>query len=118
MCAKSRRACLQEISENPDEATEFEEKNPALPEWMPTEPELTPSDDYLSEWRTFLGECGVSQMSVIFCQYIGHHIFKQMIKLHYPLESMYIKCSYMVQPPLPMRRQILFNMLLAMCQEH
>ena len=48
---------------------------------------LRTSDAYLAEWRTFLQKSGNSEVSPIFYQYIGHHVFKQLIKLHHPLES-------------------------------
>ncbi len=30
---------------------------------------------------------GLSDVSVMFCQYVGDHIFKQLIKLRHPLEE-------------------------------
>ncbi len=40
---------------------------------------LHTSERYLTEWRLFLQKCGISEVSLMFCQYVGHHVFKQLI---------------------------------------
>lgn len=45
---------------------------------------LRVSEKYLSEWNTFFSESG-SSMSHIFCQHVGHHMFKTLIKKHNPI---------------------------------
>ena len=45
------------------------------------------SDSYISAWRAFLQKSGNSTFSPIFCQYVGDQVFKELIKLHCPLES-------------------------------
>lgn len=47
--------------------------------------ELRTSGSYIGKWRTFLKQSIHSEMSPIFCQYVGHYIFKQLIKLHNPI---------------------------------
>ncbi len=42
---------------------------------------LCTSERYLTEWRLFLQKCGISEVSPMFCQYVGHHVFKQLIIL-------------------------------------
>ena len=46
---------------------------------------LRTSDNYLEDWRTFLYDSISAEMSPLFCQYVGHYMFKQLIKLHNPL---------------------------------
>ena len=48
---------------------------------------LRTSDSYHTEWQVFQIRCGISEESAIFFQYIGDYVFKEMIKLHFPLES-------------------------------
>ena len=47
--------------------------------------ELRTSDQYTSEWNTFLQQSGNSDQSPIFCQYVGHFIFKKLILVHHPV---------------------------------
>ena len=42
--------------------------------------ELRTSDQDTSEWNTFLQQSGNSDQSPIFCQYVGHFIFKKLIR--------------------------------------
>ena len=46
---------------------------------------LHTSDDYISNWKGFLLKTGTVELSAIFYQYIGNHIFKQLIALKYPV---------------------------------
>ena len=48
---------------------------------------LCTSNSYIGAWRAFLQKSGNSNLSPIFCQYVGDQVFKELIKLHYPLES-------------------------------
>ena len=45
------------------------------------------SESYLSDWQAFLQKSDNVFVSSIFCQYIGDYVFKQLIKLHYPLDE-------------------------------
>ena len=48
---------------------------------------LRTSDAYITKWDTFLKQflgCAVSPICV---QYIGHYIFKQLLKIHCPLKT-------------------------------
>ena len=47
---------------------------------------LRTSDDYIAEWCTFLQSSG-NEMSPMVYQYLGHHMFKQLIKLHHPIQQ-------------------------------
>ena len=99
------RACkagewvVKRIQENPSEAAEFERKlqtllNTCLQSqsssqrvkreriWL-----LRTSDSYFIEWQAFQIRCGISEKSAIFSQYKGDYVFKEMIKLHFPLGS-------------------------------
>ena len=43
---------------------------------------------YHAEWLAFLKKTGSNlEISHIFCQYVGHHVFKQLIKLSHPLDE-------------------------------
>ena len=46
---------------------------------------LRTSDTYITDWETFLQSAGITKGSVMFYQCIGDHIFKDMIRLHFPL---------------------------------
>ena len=43
------------------------------------------SETYLGDWKTFLQSSVRVEFSPIFCQYVGHCMFKELIKLHHPL---------------------------------
>ena len=46
---------------------------------------LRTSEPYLGGWRVFLKQASIAESSSSFCQYVGHHIFKQLIKQYYYL---------------------------------
>ncbi len=46
---------------------------------------LRTSDAYGGKWRAFLLKSGVTETSSMFCQYVGDHVFKELIKATYPL---------------------------------
>lgn len=48
---------------------------------------LRTSSRYVTQWRTYLESCDVPDFSSMFCQYVGHYVFQQMIKLQYPAKS-------------------------------
>ena len=48
--------------------------------------EVRSSDTYATDWRIFLQESIIAERSPIFCQYVGHYVFKELIKLHHPIE--------------------------------
>ena len=48
---------------------------------------LHTSDDYISDWETFLQKAGATEFSPIFYQYVGDHIFKQLINSKYPVSD-------------------------------
>lgn len=56
---------------------------------------LRTSDDYIAEWCTFLQSSG-HDMSPMMCQYLGHHMFKQFIKLHHPIQQSHETTSHPV----------------------
>ena len=39
----------------------------------------------MSLWGTFLRKAGISEVSPIFVQFVGHFIFKKLIMIHYPV---------------------------------
>ncbi len=46
---------------------------------------LRTSDAYGGKWRAFLLKSGVTETSSMFCQYVGDHVFKELLKATYPL---------------------------------
>ena len=48
---------------------------------------LRTSDDYISDWETFLQKAGATEFSPIFYQYVGDYIFKQLITSKYPVSD-------------------------------
>lgn len=46
---------------------------------------LCTSDAYVNQWKAFLFECGVAETSSMFCQYVGDHVFEELIKTSFPL---------------------------------
>ena len=48
---------------------------------------LRSSNHYISLWGTFLGKAGISEVSPIFVQFVGHFIFKKLIHMHYPVDE-------------------------------
>ena len=50
--------------------------------------QLRSSDPYTTDWKAFLYESIKAEMSPIFCQYVGHYVFKELIKLHHPLDPL------------------------------
>ena len=46
------------------------------------------SDTYVADWKAFLQESIKVEMSPIFCQYVGHYVFNELIKLHHPLNPL------------------------------
>ena len=48
---------------------------------------LHTSDSYITDWETFLQSAGITKGSVMFYQCIGDHIFKELIRLHFPLSK-------------------------------
>lgn len=50
--------------------------------------QLRSSDPYATDWKAFLYESIKAEMSPIFCQYVGHYVFKELIKLHHPLDPL------------------------------
>ena len=50
--------------------------------------QLRSSDTYVTDWQAFLYESIKADMSPIFCQYVGHYVFKELIKLHHPLDPL------------------------------
>ena len=45
-------------------------------------------DTYVANWKGFLQDSIKTEMSPIFCQYVGDYVFKELIKLHHPLEQL------------------------------
>ena len=91
------------VSEHQDIALQFEKELVALllscmPQISPTSKgcktsrekmwrayhTLRTSDKYVLKWKEFLAYSG-SSMSSIFCQHVGHYIFKELIKMCHPV---------------------------------
>ena len=53
------------------------------------------SKTYLVEWLAFLKKTGNFQVCHMFCQYVGHRVFKELIKLSHPLDE----CADITVPP-------------------
>ena len=47
---------------------------------------LRVSEEYKSAWNSFLAQSGCSVLP-LFCQHVGHYIFKELIKKHHSTES-------------------------------
>ena len=58
--------------------------------------QLRSSDTYVTDWQAFLYESIKADMSPIFCQYVGHYVFKQLLKLYHPLDPL---SAVAVEPP-------------------
>ena len=43
------------------------------------------SEEYRVLWHPFLQLVGITEMSTIFCQYVGEHVLKELAELHFPL---------------------------------
>ena len=48
---------------------------------------LRTSDRYISDWETFLQAVGISKGPVMLYQCIGDHVFKQLIRFHFPVRE-------------------------------
>ena len=53
---------------------------------------LRTSQKYTLKWKEFLGHSG-SSMSSIFCQHVGHYMFKELIKIHHPVSRVTSKAK-------------------------
>ncbi len=79
---------------------------------------LRTSEHYLTEWRLFLQKCGISEVSPIFCQYVGHHVFKQLTSCTIHLNHLNPTAQLLVWQHCRIRRRTLSDMQPDMCQEH